>query len=76
MDDIDIDDHNDDDAKFKPSPREIAEACAAIQSQWTPEEHIKRRRVTPSRVADPGDAERIAREALEYSLARRRAGRA
>jgi hypothetical protein len=63
-------------SRYNPTPSEIAEVCREIQAGWTPEERIKRRRVTPSRAADSADVEAIARQALEYSLARRRAKRA
>jgi hypothetical protein len=69
--DIDIDD-----ARFEPSPAEIAKACREIQAGWSDEERIKRRRVTPRRSADSRDVERIARESMEYNLARKRAAKA
>jgi hypothetical protein len=77
MDDIDVlDIDDDDDCRFRPSRKEIEEACREIQAGWTPEERIKRRRVTPSRAGDTTGVESLAREALEYSLARRRAAKA
>jgi hypothetical protein len=62
--------------RFTPTLKEIAEACRQIQRGWSPEERIKRRRVTPSRAGDTTGVERVARESLEFTLARRRAAKA
>ena len=47
---------------YLPSPEEIAAACAEIQSTWTDEDRIKRRRSRPK--VFECDPEQIHRDAL------------
>ena len=48
--------------EYTPSPEEIAAACAEIQSTWTDEDRIKRRRGRPK--VFECDPEQIRRDAL------------
>ncbi|EKK02306.1 hypothetical protein RBSH_02342 [Rhodopirellula baltica SH28] len=62
---------NDDDENvvYIPSPEEIAAACAEIQSAWTDEGRIKRRRCRPKVFAcDPDQIRRDAQVMLETRL--------
>ena len=56
-------------APYLPSPEEIAAACAEIQSTWTDEDRIKRRRGRPKVFAcDPDQIRRDAQASLESRL--------
>lgn len=59
-----------------PSPDEIARACLAIQSGWSPDEFRRRRVANPGKVAPTAGIEEMARESLDFALARKRAQRA
>lgn len=75
MHDDDADDRDDDDdaPRYLPTLDEIADACAEIQSSWSPVERRKRHGCRPSRVAPTDGVVAAAEMELEFALAKRRA---
>ncbi|MEO9591632.1 hypothetical protein [Rhodopirellula bahusiensis] len=62
---------SDETAIYNPSPEEIAAACAWIQSTWSDDDHIKRRRGRPKVFeCDPEQIRRDAQAKLETRLTR------
>jgi len=55
-----------------PTPKQIAEACAAIRAGWSDETRIARRQKVPAPIGSPPYVRRLAEYEIHQTLAARR----